>query len=224
MSGILYSLIARDVNVLAEQTASGVAGNFAAITRVLLKKIPVGEDGKMNYVYDQYLFYYQVKNGLTVLCMTEKDSQCSKVTAFGFLTAAEAEFLKIYSGRWQKASAYVYNNDFKSVLGRLMVEHSIAVRDSKTVLIGEQLQEIKGIMARNIELVLDRGEKIEILVTKSEQMEEHAFKFSKRATKLKRHFCCVNAKYTILGILIVLIIIYVIMAFACGGPKLKKCF
>ena len=138
--------------------------------------------------------------------------------------AAECEFLKLYSGRWQKASAYAYNNDFKSVLGRLMVEHSVAQRDDKVALIGDQLQEIKGVMARNIELVLDRGEKIEILVTKSEAMEEHAFRFSKRATGLKRHFCCANAKYNILGLLIVLAIIYVIMAFACGGPKLGKCF
>ena len=54
----VYSLISRDVNVLAEQTATGLSGNFAAITRVLLKKIPAGEDGKMSYAYDQYIFHY----------------------------------------------------------------------------------------------------------------------------------------------------------------------
>lgn len=80
------------------------------------------------------------------------------------------------------------------MLARLMVEYSASARDDKLGAIGDQLNEIKGVMAKNIELVLERGEKIEILVTKSEQMEEHAFRFNKKATGLKRHFCWKNAK------------------------------
>lgn len=59
----MYSLISRDVNVLAEQTSAGVQGNFASITRVLLKKIPANEDSKMSYAYDSYIFHYAVKGG-----------------------------------------------------------------------------------------------------------------------------------------------------------------
>lgn len=124
--------------------------------------------------------------------MTEKE--CPRVNAFRFITAAQDEFLRLYAGRWQKAAAYAYNNDFKSVLARLMVEYSAGARDEKLGAIGDQLNEIKGVMARNIELVLDRGEKIEILVTKSEQMEEHAIRFHKKSTGLKRHFCWKNTK------------------------------
>src|SRR4051812_23789319 len=45
----VYSLLSRGVTVLAEQTADGVEGNFANVTRVLLKKIPTNEDSKMSY-------------------------------------------------------------------------------------------------------------------------------------------------------------------------------
>lgn len=69
----VYSLISRDVNVLAEQTSSGVQGNFASITRVLLKKIPTNEDSKMSYAYDSYIFHYAVKSGTTHHGLTRCD-------------------------------------------------------------------------------------------------------------------------------------------------------
>jgi len=40
----VYSLVSRGDVVLSEQTAESVEGNFATVTRVLLKKIPTHED------------------------------------------------------------------------------------------------------------------------------------------------------------------------------------
>jgi hypothetical protein len=67
---IIYSLVTRRSNVLAERTSGGVTGNFANVTRLLLKvsefslflfyswflfafqKIPA-EDTKLSYIYDK---------------------------------------------------------------------------------------------------------------------------------------------------------------------------
>ena len=38
-------------------------GNFPTVTRVLLSKIPP-VDGRMTYVYDEYVFHYVVENGI----------------------------------------------------------------------------------------------------------------------------------------------------------------
>mmetsp|Transcript_26205 Transcript_26205/g.84746 ORF Transcript_26205/g.84746 Transcript_26205/m.84746 type:complete len:105 (+) Transcript_26205:57-371(+) len=66
---ILYALVARGNTVLAEYTFT--SGNFPTITRVLLGKIPE-QDGKMSYVYDQYVFHYVVENKMTFLCMADE--------------------------------------------------------------------------------------------------------------------------------------------------------
>lgn len=50
MAGILYALIARNKDVLAEYTPQ--SGNFTTVTLMLLNKFP-GEDGKMSYLYDR---------------------------------------------------------------------------------------------------------------------------------------------------------------------------
>lgn len=48
---ILYALVSRDKNVLAEYTS--ISGNFPTVTRVLLSKIQNSHDCKMSYLYDK---------------------------------------------------------------------------------------------------------------------------------------------------------------------------
>ena len=67
---ILYSLVARGKTVLSEFTFT--SGNFPTITRLLLAKIDCSRDGKLSYVYDQYVFHYVVENKMTFLCMADE--------------------------------------------------------------------------------------------------------------------------------------------------------
>ena len=68
---ILYSLVARGKTVLSEFTFT--SGNFPTITRLLLAKIDCGRDGKVSYVYDQYVFHYLCDDGILYLCMCDDD-------------------------------------------------------------------------------------------------------------------------------------------------------
>lgn len=71
--------------------------------------------------------------------------------------------------------------------------------------------------------VFQRGEKIELLVDKTDQLEAHAFKFHRGARTLKRQMCLKNAKWIIAIVIVLAIVIYVILAIACGGANLPKC-
>lgn len=42
-----------------------------------------------------------------------------------------------------------------------------------------QIDDVKSVMVQNIEKILDRGEKIELLVDKTDQLSQEAFKFEK---------------------------------------------
>jgi hypothetical protein len=53
--------------------------------------------------------------------------------------------------------------------------------------------------------VLERGEKIELLVDKTEVLDQHAFKFKKQSRQLKRSMWWKNAKLMILIIIFVLV-------------------
>ena len=95
---ILYALVARQNVVLAEYTFT--SGNFPTITRVLLGKIPP-EDGKMSYVYDQYVFHYVVEKGLTFLCMA--DESFKRRVPFAFLDDVKERWFATYGDSGRKS-------------------------------------------------------------------------------------------------------------------------
>jgi len=78
-------------------------------------------------------------------------------------------------------------------------------------------------MLENIDKVLLRGEKIELLVDKTEVLEQQAFRFQRGAKNLRRQMCIKNAKWTAGAVVVGVLLIYIILAAACGGGSLPNC-
>jgi vesicle-associated membrane protein 7 len=79
-----------------------------------------------------------------------------------------------------------------------------------------QIDDVKGVMVENIEKVLARGEKIELLVDKTEQLNQSARKFQRASKSLKSAMWWKNVKMWLLIAAIVAIIIWLIASFVCG--------
>jgi vesicle-associated membrane protein 7 len=71
-------------------------------------------------------------------------------------------------------------------------------------------------MVENIEKVLARGEKIELLVDKTEALNNSARKFQRASKSLKSAMWWKNVKMWLLIGAIVIVVCYAIAAFACG--------
>lgn len=79
------------------------------------------------------------------------------------------------------------------------------------------LLELKGIMVKNIDNIADRGEKLELLVDKTEELNANAVSFKKSSRGLARSLWLKNIKITVILIVVVIVIIYFIVSAACGG-------
>lgn len=184
---ILYALVSRQQTVLAENTTDSATGNFPTITRVLLQKIPA-QDGKMTYVYDDYVFHYIVENGICYLCMSDELNKHR--IPFAFLEDTKDNFLRKFSLETaQSAIAFAMNEEFKAVLTERMGYYNSETADRSIDNIGNvksQIDEVKDVMIQNIEQVLERGEKIELLVDKSDQLNQQAFRFESSSRSLRR--------------------------------------
>ena len=113
---ILYALVARGKNVLAEYTSA--QGNFPTVTRVLLSKIPE-QDGKMSYVYDSHVFHYIVDNGITFLCMA--DEGMKRRLTFSFLEEIKMIWRQSFANVEQTALAFSLNDQFSPLLRQQIV-------------------------------------------------------------------------------------------------------
>lgn len=74
-----------------------------------------------------------------------------------------------------------------------------------------------------IENVTARGERVELLVNKTENLRNTSVSFRKTSRNLARAMFWKNIKLYVLVGTIVLFIIYVIISMACGGLAWQSC-
>jgi len=215
---IIYTLVARGTCVLAEFTST--SGNFTTVTRRILEKIP-GQDAKMSYVYDRHIFHYIVEDGITYLCMA--DEEFGRRIPFAFLEDIKNRFKATYGDRGKTAIAYGMNTDFSRVLQNQMDYYSNNPGADRITRVRGEIDEVKSVMVTSIEKVLERGERIELLVDKTESLNQSAFKFKKGSTQLKRAMWWKNIKIMIILGIVIVAVIYFIVAMACGGLAFQKC-
>jgi len=208
---IIYTIVARGSVVLAEFSNS--TGNFTQITRRILDKIPQ-QDGKMSYVYDKHVFHYVCSDAITYMCMTEQTF--SRSLAFAFLEDIRKRFSSSYGARSKTAMSMAMNAEFSHVLARQMEFFSSNPNADKLTQTNKQVEEVKELMQSNIEQVIERGEKIDLLVDKTETLQESSHTFKHQATSLKRALWWKNFKLTLIIVAIIVAAVLLIVTFACG--------
>nr|KAJ0224050.1 hypothetical protein LSAT_V11C200065580 [Lactuca sativa] len=113
-----------------------------------------------------------------------------------FLERIKDDFYKRYgTGKGKTANAKGLNREFGSKMKehmRYCISHPEEI--SKVAKVKAQVSEVKGVMMENIEKVLDRGEKIELLVDKTDNLRNQAQDFKKQGTKMKRKMWFQNMK------------------------------
>lgn len=81
-----------------------------------------------------------------------------------------------------------------------------------------EIDGVREIMTENIERVLERGERIDLLVDKTDRLGNSARDFRVRSRGLRRRMWWKNVKLMVLLVLVVLFLVYLFVGFGCGLP------
>ncbi|XP_046394531.1 vesicle-associated membrane protein 7 [Ischnura elegans] len=215
---ILYSVIARGTTVLTKHASC--PGNFAEVTAQIIQKIGP-ENTKLTYSHGSYLFHYIYEDGIIYMCITDDEFERSR--AFLYLNEIKRRFNSTYGARAQTAIAYSMNTDFSKVLANEMKHYSESQDIDMISRVRGELDEITQILVENIDNVTMRGEKLELLVNKTEDLSSNAVSFRKTSRNLARTMFWKNVKiYLVIGI-VILVVIYFIISIACGGLTWSSC-
>ena len=84
-------------------------------------------------------------------------------------------------------------------------------------MVQKRLDSVKEVMIENIDKVLDRGEKIELMVDKTEALNQSAYKFEKQSRSLKNDLWCRGLRNKLIILFVILLIILFIVLLACGA-------
>ncbi|KAF5177609.1 Vesicle-associated membrane protein [Thalictrum thalictroides] len=216
---ILYALVARGSVVLAEFSTTST--NASAIARQILEKIPGNDDSNLSYSQDRFIFHVKRTDGLTVLCMA--DDSAGRRIPFAFLEDVHGRFVKSYGRAVLTASAYAMNDEFSRILSQQIDFYSNDPNADRINRLKGEMSQVRNVMVENIDKVLERGDRLELLVDKTETMQGNTFRFRKQARRYKSSVWWRNVKLSFAAIVLLLIIIYVVLAFVCHGATLPSC-
>ena len=204
-------------------------------TSQALDKVP-HTDAKFTYNADRHTFNYLVDSGFTYLVVADDD--CGRQMPFQFLEKVKTVFAQKFAGSINEGSVNAHSLDrtFGPTLKKEM-EETMAMEQlsgggggvggvqtgsntNKVASVQQQVSEVKEIMMDNIEKVLDRGEKIEVLVDKTEALRFQADNFHKQGRALRNRMWWNNLKMKLILLVFVIgvgIIIFCVFCF--GGEK-----
>ncbi|KAK9061360.1 hypothetical protein SSX86_018541 [Deinandra increscens subsp. villosa] len=205
--GLIYSFVAKGTIVLAEHTA--YSGNVSTVAVQCLQKLPSGST-KYTYSCDGYTFNFLLDSGFVFLLVA--DESVGRGVPFVFLERVKDDFKKLYGASFGNdhlladdsdddlfedrfSIAYNLDREFGPKIKEQM-EYCLNHPDemSKLSKLKAQITEVKGIMMDNIEKVLDRGEKIELLVDKTENLQFQADSFHRQGRQLRRKMWLQNLR------------------------------
>lgn len=231
---IVYALVARGATILAENTGSASAsGNFEVVARMVLSKLE--EDNKnsnsrQSVEVETHTYHVLPHNGLRYVVLVE--SSFPPKLAFALLHDTQDRFNTMFEpSDWEQAIAQSLNAEFSGVLSLLMAKYnrmqadgqSVDAGDEKVRRVREQIEDVKDVMRTNIDSLLNRGERIELLVDTTERLTQASFKFQESATRLKNQHWWNSRKNKIMLAVALVFIVWLLASTWCGRFDLWNC-
>lgn len=209
---ILYGLVARGTVVLAEHSATST--NAGTIARQILEKISGATDTHVSYSQDRYVFHVKRTDGLTFLCVA--DDSLGRRIPFVFLEDIHQRFVRTYGCAVLIAQAYAMNDEFSRVLSQQMEYYSSDPHANRINGLRGEMNQVRNVMVQNIDKVLDRGDRLELLVDKTSNLQGNTSRFRKQVRRFRSTVWWRNANLiafcSVALILILLIVTYLVLS------------
>ncbi|PVV04375.1 hypothetical protein BB560_001121 [Smittium megazygosporum] len=216
---ILLALVSIDKQIVAEYRASD--DDFAEAISTILSRIPPN-DSKLSYSFERNLYHYISKNQIVYLCVARE--KFGRRIPFSFLKELKSQFLSKFPDAEDELLGTNENySTFDKIIEKLVNHYKNDPSVDQIRKAQGEINQVKDIMVQNIERVLERGDRIDMLVDKTNNLSTAAFSFRKRSTAVKRRMWWRHQKILVLLVSTIAIIFYMMISFFCGFPNWSSC-
>jgi len=222
--------IAHHSTILSECTTSA-SSQTSSLASLILPKIQHTTPQKLTYTHGSHHIHYIAEapsdhpgqpsaGGLTFLVVAE--SSFGRRIPFGFLFEIRKRFFEAFPAAahdfadMPNYGAGSFNADLRS----LMVDYGTTAggQNDAITTAKKEIDDVRGIMTRNIEGLLERGERMDLLVDKTDRLGGSAREFRVRSRDLKRRMWWKNVKLMALLALVLLLIVFTIVIAVKTSP------
>eukprot|EP00919_Chromeraceae_sp_WS-2016_P027306 GHVR01064868.1.p1 GENE.GHVR01064868.1~~GHVR01064868.1.p1 ORF type:complete len:155 (-),score=16.18 GHVR01064868.1:7-471(-) len=145
------------------------------------------------------------------------DDSVGRRMPFAFLGELQRQFTAAYSTDVIFDVPAYGCNEFSPQIGELMHQYSTSPPTDALSQTQADLAQVKDIMVHNVEQILSRGERIELLVDKTDNLSGQEWAFRRGARDVRRKQFWKNQRILFLSGFVGLVLIYVIIAQFCGA-------
>ena len=178
---IIYGIIAKDSKPLCEYSEY-----VGSISSVCIKAIAMCKEKQGVLTYEGYNMYYENHFNLIFLLMCEKGYPEEAV--FKCIENIVNEFQKTFpsSSAYDNGPQYCLNKQFQQKLRMYMEKYNDPKNQKTNVdILTDKLISMHRQVLDTADIVNERGEQINLIVSKSEQLSRDSYTFKKTAEKVK---------------------------------------
>lgn len=240
---LLYACIAHGTTILTEHTTSGTSNtNASSLASVILPKISHSSPQKLTYTHDRLFVHYIADSptssstssaaadadrsshaALTYLVIAP--SELGRRIPFAFLLDLKKKYLTQFppqSTNYGSLPAYG-TAAFNTTLKQIMSQYNTSPPQDSITAAKQEIDSVRDIMTQNIEQVLERGERLDLLVDKTDRLGGSARDFRVRSRGLRRKMWWKNVRLMVLLVVVIVFLLYLFIGFGCGLPAWGKC-
>ncbi|EPQ32188.1 uncharacterized protein PFL1_00385 [Pseudozyma flocculosa PF-1] len=207
---IVLALVARGSEILA-QVHDDEHQRFLTAAETILSRIPPNSS-KLSYAFEDWLFHYVSHDGLVYLAVA--DTETGRRMPFAFLSEVQKKFLATFD-RGLAVQPSTPAETFESFHGTLaaLVDQFNRDPDADPVKAAKaELAGVKDIMTQNVEQILSRGERIELLMDRTDMAANQSMAFRRRAVGLRRQMWWKNVKIMALAGVCAVTLMFILFA------------
>ncbi|XP_069668653.1 vesicle-associated membrane protein 7-like isoform X3 [Periplaneta americana] len=168
---IRYCCISYEETILVSHQTE--AENYTPMVHSIIRTLDTKGDKKLSCPVDSFQVHILIEDGIVYTCVTYLTNK--HYHPFAFLESMKERFLQIPSlvSRAVTASENEFDRDFLPVIASIVYEYNIG-RGDKVSKLRAQVEDVKQVMLENVEKVMERGERLDDLLSKTEDLESHA--------------------------------------------------
>merc|ERR1711959_678724 len=216
-AGILFAFVGRGRTVWADHQANMTFQNPQKTAAQMLAKL--SQEGKYTFQLSEARTAYCLVDhlGVTFGCVASSTGM-SSTSAMVFLGDLQEQFYCQFTNSEVQTCAE-NTTQFRrfSLTMKKAIEVAYSGGQGKITAVKQQIEDTRQIMSSNIDKVLERGERLEDVMDKSEAMKDTADAFRKKGRELRRKMWWQNTKMKLIIAAIVVVLLLLLFFGICRG-------